>query len=91
MPEKFFLQISVCFLLSNDPQNITTKQLLLTVYGSKVIAVPARGPSVAETPLNLLALIEKRLGLASLDWLVCRFAPFDEISDGVDRRTNWIG
>jgi hypothetical protein len=52
MPEKFFLQISVCFLLSNDPQNITTKQLLLTVYGSKVIAVPARGPSVNRTPLR---------------------------------------
>ncbi len=49
---KVFLQISVCFLLSNDPQNITTKQLLLTVYGSKVIAVPARGPSVLETPLR---------------------------------------
>ena len=39
--------------------------------------------------LNLLALIKKRLGLASLDWLVCRFAPFDEISDGVDRRTKF--
>lgn len=52
MPEKFFLQISVCFLLSNDPHNITTKQLLLSVYGSKVIAVPARGPSVNRTPLT---------------------------------------